>query len=407
MLKCGLLGEKLGHSYSPRIHAELGDYEYRLYEKSPDELPGFLTGGEFHALNVTIPYKKTVIPYCAELSEEAQRIGSVNTLLRRPDGSLYGDNTDAFGFRKMIEKSGIAVAGKKALIFGSGGASVTVRAVLTALGAGEIVTVSRSGEDNYTNLHRHADAQLLVNATPLGMYPENGTAPVCLRDFPRCDGVLDVVYNPSRTAFLLEAEALGIPHAGGLTMLVQQAIRASELFTGKAVNPAEAERIEGLIRGETENIILIGMPGCGKTTAGRLLAERLGRPFADCDAFIEREAGMSIPEIFDDEGEAGFRKRETAALRELGRQSGTVIATGGGCVTVEENYPLLHQNGVIVCIRRALDALSTDGRPLSASTGVEALYEKRRAAYERFADASVENAGSEDELLRAILEVLP
>ena len=407
MLKCGLLGEKLGHSYSPRIHAELGDYEYALYERSPEELPKFLTKGDFHALNVTIPYKKTVIPYCAALSEEAQRIGSVNTLLRRADGSLCGDNTDAWGFRKMIEKSGIAVEGKKALIFGSGGASVTVRAVLSALGVGEIVTISRSGADNYANLDRHADAQILVNATPLGMYPENGTAPVSIRDFPRCEGVLDVVYNPSRTAFLLEAEALGLPHAGGLTMLVQQAIRASELFTGKSVDSGEAERIERLLRGETENIILIGMPGCGKSTAGKMLAEKLRRPFVDCDSYIEKAAGMSIPEIFAKEGEAGFRRRETAALRELGKRSGIVLATGGGSVTVEENYPLLHQNGTIVYIIRELSALPTEGRPLSQSTAVKELYEKRKKAYARFADVSVENRGSRENLLNAILEVLP
>lgn len=407
MLKCGLLGEKLGHSYSPRIHAELGDYEYKLYEKSPAELPDFLRFGDFHGLNVTIPYKKTVIPYCAALSDEAAAIGSVNTLLRRTDGSLFGDNTDAFGFRKMVEKSGISVRGKKALIFGSGGASVTVRAVLTALGAGKIVTISRSGEDNYTNLDRHADAQVLINATPLGMYPENGAAPVSLRDFPRCEAVLDVVYNPSRTALLLEAEELGIPRAGGLTMLVQQAIRASELFTGNTVDPAEAERIEGLIRGEMENVILIGMPGCGKTTAGKLLAEKLRRPFADCDSYIEERSGMSIPAIFAAEGEAGFRKRETEALAELCKQSGTVIATGGGCVTVEANYPLLHQNGVIVYITRDLPALPTEGRPLSQSNAVEELFEKRKHAYARFADVSVENRGSKEELLNAVMEVLP
>ena len=407
MLKCGLLGETLGHSYSPRIHAELGDYEYKLYEKSPLELPDFLQSSEFHGLNVTIPYKKTVIPYCTELSEEAASIGSVNTLLRRADGSLYGDNTDAWGFRKMLEKSGVRVRGKKALIFGSGGASVTVRAVLSSLSAGEIVTISRSGADNYTNLARHADAEILVNATPLGMYPDNGAAPVRIGDFPRCEGVLDVVYNPSRTAFLLEAEALGIPHAGGLTMLVQQAIRASELFTGETVEPAEAERIEGLIRREMENIILIGMPGCGKSTAGKLLAERLHRPFADCDSYIAEHAGMTIPEIFAAEGESGFRRRETEALRELCKQSGTVIATGGGCVTVEENYPLLHQNGTIVYIMRDLSVLPTEGRPLSQSNAVEELYEKRKHAYARFADISVENKGSLEELCNAILEVLP
>ncbi len=407
MMKCGLLGEKLGHSYSPRIHKELGVYAYTLYEKKPEELPLFLREGDWNGINVTIPYKKTVIPYCAALSDEAAAIGSVNTLLRRADGSLYGDNTDAFGFRKMIEKSGIAVKGKKALIFGSGGASVTARAVLAAMGAGEIVTISRSGPDNYTNLDRHADAQVLVNCTPLGMYPENGVSPVPLRAFTACEGVLDVVYNPSRTAFLLEAEALGLPHAGGLTMLVQQAIRASELFTGKTVEGGEGERIETLIRAEMENIILIGMPGCGKSSAGKLLAEKLGRPFADSDTLIADAAGMSIPDIFAAEGEAGFRKRESDVLAMLGKQSGMVIATGGGCVTVDGNYPLLHQNGCMVWLRRDLSRLSSEGRPLSQQNSPEALYEARKDAYGRFADAVVENDGSLGELVKAIEEALP
>ena len=237
MLHCGLLGRKLGHSYSPAIHAAFGDYEYRLYEKEPEELDAFLTGGSFDGLNVTIPYKKDVIPYCAELSETARRIGSVNTIVRRADGTLFGDNTDAFGFACEISAAGIDPAGKKALVFGSGGASAAVCDVLRQMGA-NVTVISRSGSDNYENLDRHADAQLLVNTTPLGMFPNNGASPVDLSRFPACQGVLDVVYNPARTALLLQAEALGIPHAGGLVMLVAQAARSSERFTGAAISTA-------------------------------------------------------------------------------------------------------------------------------------------------------------------------
>ena len=226
MLRCGLLGGRLGHSYSPAIHAMLGDYEYRLCEKTPEEVGRFLTGGDFDGLNVTIPYKKTAMPFCAELSETARRVGCVNTIVRRPDGTLFGDNTDVFGFSQMVLHSGVPVQGRKALVFGSGGASGTACDVLRRMRA-EVVQISRSGEDNYENLERHADAQILVNTTPLGMYPNNGTAPVTLERFPDCALVLDVVYNPARTALLLEAERRGIPHAGGLEMLVAQAARSS------------------------------------------------------------------------------------------------------------------------------------------------------------------------------------
>lgn len=234
MMRCGLLGEKLGHSYSPAIHAELADYAYRLYEVAPDALAAFLTGGDFDALNVTIPYKKAVIPYCAGLSPIAQKLGSVNVLVRRPDGTLYGDNADAFGFAYLVRHSGVDIAGKKALVLGNGGASATVQAVLAQLGA-RVTVISRSGEDNYTNLGRHADAQVIVNTTPVGMYPHTGKAAVDLRQFPQCALVLDVVYNPARTALLLQAETLGIPCAGGLYMLVAQAKRSCEVFTDTVI----------------------------------------------------------------------------------------------------------------------------------------------------------------------------
>ena len=281
MMRCGLLGEKLGHSYSPAIHAELADYAYKLYEVAPDALAAFLAGGDFDALNVTIPYKKAVIPYCAALSPIAQKLGSVNVLVRRPDGTLYGDNADAFGFEYLVRHSGVDIAGKKALVLGNGGASATVQAVLAQLGA-RVTVISRSGEDNYTNLGRHADAQVIVNTTPVGMYPNTGKAAVDLRQFPQCALVLDVVYNPARTALLLQAEALGIPCAGGLYMLVAQAKRSCEVFTGTTIDDGEILRIYRRLRQEMENIVLIGMPGSGKSTIAALLAERQQNPIAEC-----------------------------------------------------------------------------------------------------------------------------
>ena len=405
-MKCGLLGEKLGHSYSPQIHAELADYEYKLYEKAPDEVEDFVRRGDWHGLNVTIPYKKTVIPFCDELSETARAIGSVNTLLKRPDGTIFGDNTDAFGFETLLTQTLKAdISGWKALVLGTGGASVTVCAMLRKRGA-QVVPISRSGKDNYTNLEWHRDAKLLVNTTPVGMYPKNGASLVDLGVFPKLEAVLDVVYNPARTALLLQAEKRGIPCAGGLTMLVAQAKRSAEIFLGHALPDGEIARITRQLARQMQNVILIGMPGSGKSTVGRLLAEKLGRPLLEADKELEKAAGMSIPVIFANEGEAGFRKRETRILSDLGKQSGTVISTGGGCVTREENYPLLHQNGVIVWIRRDLNCLAREGRPLSLNADLSAMYAMRAPLYERFADFAVDNDGNAEDTVNLILEVL-
>ena len=406
MLRCGLLGRTLGHSYSPAIHKELGSYAYRLYEKEPQELGAFLQSGEFDALNVTIPYKKDVMAYCAALSETARRIGSVNTIVRRADGTLYGDNTDADGFAYMVQTSGVDVAGKKALVFGSGGASVTACDVLKTLGAASVTVISRSGSDNYENLDRHADAEILVNTTPVGMYPKNGASPVELAKFPNCRGVFDVVYNPARTALLIQAEKLGIARAGGLSMLVAQARRASELFTGKAIADSEISRIERKLSRQMQNIVLVGMPGCGKSVVGAALAEKLGRALLDSDALVEETAGISIPELFRTQGEAAFRALETQALRELGKRSGAVIATGGGSVLREENYDLLHQNGVIVWLRREISDLPIDGRPVSQRIAPSELYRIREPRYRRFADCIVDNCGSVDDAVNTIMEAL-
>lgn len=406
MLKCGLLGEKLGHSYSPQIHSMLADYEYKLFEKSPEELENFLKSGEFDGLNVTIPYKKSVMPYCAELSPTAAQIGSVNTIVRRSDGSLYGDNTDAFGFENLIVHNGIEVKGKKALVLGTGGASVTAQAVLKNLGASEVVVISRRGEDNYENIAKHADAEIIANTTPVGMYPNNGKAAVDLTQFPKLSGVLDVVYNPARTALLLQAEKLCIPCAGGLYMLVSQAKRSCELFTGKSIPDSEIDRIERVLSHQMQNIVIIGMPGSGKTAVSTMLAERLGRKIFDTDTIVSEKAGMTIPEIFAAQGEAGFRKLETEATAEVGKLSGNIISTGGGVVTVADNYELLHQNGVIVWIERDTNKLARDGRPISLSSDLNELYAARLPLYERFADIKADNNGDINDTVNAIMEMI-
>lgn len=406
MLKCGLLGEKLGHSYSPQIHSMLADYEYKLFEKSPEELEDFLKSGKFDGLNVTIPYKKSVMLYCAELSPTAAQIGSVNTIVRRSDGSLYGDNTDAFGFENLIVHNGIEVKGKKALVLGTGGASVTAQAVLKNLGAREVVVISRKGEDNYENIAKHADAEIIANTTPVGMYPNNGKAAVDLAQFPKLSGVLDVVYNPARTALLLQAEKLCIPCAGGLYMLVSQAKRSCELFTGKSIPDSEIDRIERVLSHQMQNIVIIGMPGSGKTAVSTMLAERLGRKIFDTDTIVSEKAGMTIPEIFAAQGETGFRKLETEATAEVGKLSGNIISTGGGVVTVADNYELLHQNGVIVWIERDTNKLARDGRPISLSSDLNELYAARLPLYERFADIKADNNGDINDTVNAIMEMI-
>ena len=404
-MKCGLLGGKLSHSYSPQIHAFLGDYPYTLFEITPEDVGDFLKNGDFTGINVTIPYKKDVIPYCAELSSRAARLGAVNTIVRRPDGSLMGHNTDYFGFETMLRRSGVAVKGQKALVLGSGGASNTAVAVLQDYGA-EVIVVSRSGENNYGNLQLHADAALIVNATPVGMYPKPGVSPVELALFPRLEGVLDMIYNPARTQLLLDAENRGITAMNGLLMLVAQAHESAQWFTGHSMSPDLIPMIHQALRAQMENIILIGMPGSGKSTVGSILAQKTGRKLVDADAYLVEKAGRTIPEIFATDGEAGFRALETKVLRELGMQSRTIIATGGGCVTREENYPLLHQNGTIFCLDRALDVLPTEGRPLSQSTKLSEMYNVRKPKYARFADHHIDNNGDPNISAEQILKIL-
>lgn len=405
-LRAGLIGSHLSHSFSPQIHAALADYEYRLFELEASELGIFLTKHDFDALNVTAPYKKDVIPYLARLSDAAARIGAVNTIVREQDGSLSGYNTDYDGLTDLIHDLGVPFANKKVLVLGSGGASRTAVTVATDMGAGAVVVISRSGEDHYGNLEKHRDAAIIINTTPVGMYPHNGEAPLSLSHFPRLEAVIDVIYNPARTALLQEAQARGIPCRNGLLMLVSQARRAAELFLQTTLPATLSQKIAADMARKAENIILIGMPGCGKTTLGKLLAKELGRTFADADALLEKEAGLTIPEIFQREGEAGFRAREAAVLKKLGCEKGQVIATGGGCVTVAENYPSLHQNGRILFLDCDPKGLPTEGRPLSSARSPEILYRERLPLYQKFADITVGVTRDVEENLKRIKEAL-
>jgi len=403
-MKCGLLGRHLAHSYSPQIHSFLGEYPYQIFEKEPEEIGEFLNNGNFTGINVTIPYKKDVIPYLDELTDTAKRLGAVNTIVRR-NGKLIGHNTDYFGFRSMVERTGLCVGSKKVLVLGSGGASNTAVAVLEEMGV-EVIVISRTGENHYGNLDLHADAAVIVNATPVGMYHNAGNSPVDLAQFPNLCGVLDIIYNPARTKLLMDAEQRGLVTENGLWMLVAQAKESAEWFTGNPIDDTRIKTIHTALRSQMENIVLIGMPGCGKSTVASLLAQITGRKAVDADAQIIKEAGCSIPEIFANSGEDAFRALETKVLARLGMESGLIIATGGGCVTREENYPLLHQNGRIFWLQRDTSLLPTDGRPLSQTMNLADMYRMRKPMYERFADVTVNNDGNMDDTVKAILAAL-
>lgn len=400
-MRFGLLGNHLSHSYSPRIHRYFGNYSYELFENEPENLEAFLKSGDFKGINVTAPYKKAVIPYCRSLSQSAQRLGAVNTIIRDADGNLTGHNTDYFGFSYMLHKSGLSVSGKKVLILGSGGAAAAVLGVLKDAGA-DVLIVSRTGENNYRNLARHSDARVIVNATPVGMYPHTGECPVSLQQFPALEGVLDVIYNPARTELLLEAEALGIPICNGLWMLIAQAKEAAEWFTSSAIPDSVIETVYRQLSASLQNLVLIGMPGCGKTTVGLALSQLTGRPFLDTDSLIEAQAGKTLPQIFREDGEEAFRELESQVLMKVSKESGLIIATGGGCVCRPENYAPLHQNSRIVWLQRNIHQLPTDGRPLSAGKDLKQMYENRKALYAHFADCIVCNDGTPENTAKYI-----
>lgn len=393
----GLLGRTLSHSLSPQIHAHFYSQPYELFCREPEELDAFFADKSLKAYNVTIPYKVEAYNRCDRLSDTAKKIGSVNTVIRLEDGTLYGDNTDYFGFSYMSASCGADYNGKKVLVLGSGGASLTVYAVAEDCGAREIIVVSRNGENNYQNLSLHYDADIIVNTTPVGMYPHNGERLIDITKFTRLQCVLDLIYNPCKTQLLLDAEELVIPHANGLTMLVAQALRSAEQFIGKKLGDETIERVYNAVLSEQKNIVLIGMPGCGKSTVGKLLCEKLGREVLDTDSEIVKADGRTIPEIFSAEGEGFFRQLETQVVKNVGKQLGKIVATGGGAVMKKENRDALKQNGTVIYLKKDLSLLSLDGRPLSKDEdAVRKIYEARKDTYEAFADYTVEVSDDAD-----------
>ena len=391
MKKFGLLGEKLGHSFSPEIHRMLGEYSYELREVCASGMDSFMKNNDLDGFNITIPYKQTVVRHCTTVSETAMRTGNVNTMIKKADSTYSGYNTDYDGFMLTMKTSGIDFSGKKALVLGSGGASRTVAAVLKKLKMGPVITISRKGPADYSAVALHRDASLIVNTTPVGMFPDNGKAVLDLDIFSKCEFVADLIYNPARTKILLQAEKLGIKNSNGLLMLVEQARRASEIFTGIQLRQEVSFNIKEAIEKNTKNIILIGMPGCGKTTVGKLLAERTKRCFMNTDENIENRTGQSIQDLFSDHGEGYFRRLETETLANLCRQSGLIIAAGGGAVTTETNKDLLRQNGTVVFLMRNLEDLPVEGRPLSIEKGVKRIYKERLSLYMEWSDLRIEN----------------
>ena len=391
MIAYGLIGERLGHSYSPRIHRFFGDYDYQLYPMPLTDMEALLRGKQFQGLNVTIPYKQAVLPFCDELSPSVRAIGSANTLVNR-DGRIYAYNTDLAGMLSMLDRAGIGLTGRKVVILGSGGTSLTAQAVCRERKAKETVVVSRQGPVTYADLYaQHTDAEVIINATPVGMYPNNMVSPIDLNRFPRIKGVADVIYNPAKTKLLLDAEAAGIPCIDGLWMLVAQAWHAATLFLDTEIPEEKIQEAFQSVRRECLNLVLVGMPGCGKSTQSRLAAEKLNRPFVDLDAEIVKRHGP-IPRIFEEQGEAGFRVLESEIVREYGKESGLVIATGGGAVLREENIRALRQNGVICWLRRPIEKLATQGRPLSVNQEKLREMEKTRLPlYRACADYSVDS----------------
>ena len=410
-MRYGLIGEHLRHSYSCEIHAQIADYEYELHEVEPSKLGEFMTRREFEAINVTIPYKQDVIPYLDGISDTARSIGAVNTVVNR-NGRLYGDNTDFAGMLALAKHAGVDMKGKKVLILGTGGASKTGYALAEHMGAASVYCVSRSGKDGSITYEQavseHGDAQVIINATPVGMFPKQDGRPIDISHFPRLEGVLDAIYNPLRTNLVLDAQERGIAAEGGLYMLSAQAVHASAVFLDKAPDESLVEKAFRSVRNDKRSIVLIGMPSCGKTTVGGILAEKCGRELDDTDEYIVKRIGMPISDFFARHGEAEFRRIEKETIAELAATGGRIIATGGGAVLDPENVRALKQNGVLVFLDRSPEKLiATDDRPLaSRRDALERLYAERyeiyRAAAEVRIDADLTPEAEADAVLKEL-----
>lgn len=406
----GLIGERLSHSFSKTIHEAIFDYNYELCEINREDLDLFLTKAEFKAINVTIPYKQDVIPYLYEIDDVAKKIGAVNTIVNK-NGKLYGYNTDFLGLKALILRENISLKDKKVLILGSGGTSKTAFAVAEDLGAKEIYRVSRSKADGLIDYNQayseHSDAQIIINTTPCGMYPDIGVTPINLENFKSLSGVVDVVYNPLNTELICKAHKMGIKCCGGLFMLVSQAVFAAEMFTGKKAEEKTAEKIYKSLLLDKKNLVLIGMPSCGKSTIGKAVAKILGKQFFDSDEEIVKDAKMTIPEVFENYGEEYFRTLESEIIAQLSAKQGIVIATGGGAVLNKRNIELLRQNGLIVFLDRPLEQLiTTDDRPLSKNREMlKKRYNERYSLYCESADIRIETVEDLEHNINAVQEV--
>ena len=393
MKKYGCIGKKLTHSFSKEIHGKLADYNYELIELTEEEITPFFEKKEFAAINVTIPYKQTVIPFLDSISEIASRIGAVNTIVNK-DGKLYGYNTDYYGMKALIEKIGVSLSGKKVLILGTGGTSKTARVVATDLGASEILNVSRKKSDESVTyeevLEAHLDANVIINTTPSGMYPECQSKPIDIEAFNELEGVVDAVYNPLCTNLVLDARNKNIKAEGGLYMLVMQAVVAVEKFLDTSIDKTVADEVFSSILSAKENIVLTGMPGSGKSTVGKLL-DIDGFKFVDTDAEIENRCGCSIKELINTKGEKYFRDLETDIIREVSSEGSKIISTGGGAILREENVRYLKQNGKLFFINADINRLqATDNRPLSDTyEKLQKLYDERIDIYKATADVVV------------------
>ncbi|MBE7091018.1 MAG: hypothetical protein E7363_03790 [Clostridiales bacterium] len=402
-MKACLIGKTLKHSFSKEIHIALG-VDYDLVELAEGEVETFVKGQSYSFYNVTIPYKETVIPFLDEIDESAKAVGAVNTV-KTVNGKTVGYNTDVAGMEYALNQGGAHVSGANCVILGTGGTAKTARATLTMMGAKKITTVSRTGQFNYENYHLLTDTEVLINTTPVGMFPNVEARPVDLVKFPNLKFVFDAVYNPLKTELYLQAESLGIPARCGLSMLVYQAVRAEEIWQGKSYPVKRAQEIVDSVFAKKENVTLIGMPAAGKTTVGQKLANLLSKPFVDLDLEIERQEKMTISEIFATKGETYFRDIETSLIKEFGNRNGIVLSTGGGAPVREENRNALRRNSFVVWIDRKIEKLTTNGRPVSQREGVERLYEQRSPIYQSVADVKVDNNGNLEETLKEILEL--